>query len=100
MADVPDGIYARIPLADVTLAEACDLVEDKGAWFHATRIVVLFHFPQVTVDGYWDLSVGIHRQMMDFLIGRGFYQDGGAFAPVGSRPPSTPVAAEAVASGD
>jgi hypothetical protein len=90
---VPDGIYARIPLGEVTLTEACDLVEDKGEWFHTTRIAVLFYFSQVTVDGYWNLSVGTHGQMVDFLIGRGFYEDGGAAVPVGQRPPSAPASA-------
>jgi hypothetical protein len=63
------GIFARIPLNDVTLAEAADLVDDKGAWFRETRIPVLFHFSQVT--DYWSLTVGDHREMVDFLSARG-----------------------------
>jgi hypothetical protein len=74
--DLPEGIYARIPLDDVILAEACDLVDDKGVWFHTTRIPVLFHFSQVRVDDYWNLTVGDHREMVLFLIARGLV-DGG-----------------------
>lgn len=69
----PEGIFARIPLIDMTLAEACDKVADKGAWFYETRILVLYHFSQVTVNDYWDLSVGDHRSMVDFLVDMGFY---------------------------
>lgn len=65
-----EGIYARIPLADVTLAEAKDLVDDP-TFFDETRMAVLHHFPQVSVDGYQELTVGDHRQMVDYLTARG-----------------------------
>lgn len=65
-----EGVFARIPLADVTLAEAKDLVDDS-TWFEQTRIPVLYHFPQVTIDGYWDLSVGDHRELVRYLEARG-----------------------------
>lgn len=65
-----DGIYARIPLQDVTLDEARSLVED-ATFFTRTRIPILFHFPQVRLEDYWGLSVGDHREMVDYLIGLG-----------------------------
>lgn len=65
-----NGVYARIPLADVTLAEAADIVEDPS-FFVTTRVAILFHFPQVDVEGYWGLSVGDHREFYDYLVGKG-----------------------------
>ena len=70
MAD--EGIFAKIPLQDVTLLEAADLVNDPS-FFEDTRIPILFHFPQVGLADYWDLKVGDHRLMVDYLIGRGLY---------------------------
>jgi len=67
-----EGIFARIPLTEVTLTEAAGLVEDPS-YFESTRIAVLFHFPQVSLDGYWSLTVGDHRDMVDYLVVRGFY---------------------------
>lgn len=65
-----EGIFARIPLEDVKLNEAADLVDDPG-WFEKTRVPVLFHFPQIGFDGYWDLTVGEHRKLVDFLVASG-----------------------------
>lgn len=62
--------YARIPLADVTLAEAKDLVED-ATFFENTRLAVLFHFPQISFDDYWSLPVGEHAMICVFLNERG-----------------------------
>lgn len=68
--DLPDGIYARIPLNDLTLAEAVGQVEDPSFW-HDTRIAILAHFSQIRIDEYWDLTVGDHRALCDWLIDRG-----------------------------
>lgn len=75
MSETPEGIYARIPLVDVTLDEARHLVED-ASWFDRTRIPILFHFSQVGVDDYWSLRVGDHRDMVDFLVAKGLIDDG------------------------
>lgn len=70
MVDNPDGVYLRIPLDDASLAEARELVED-ASFYEDTRIPILFHFPQVTVDGYWDLTVGDHRKLVEYLNAKG-----------------------------
>jgi hypothetical protein len=71
MADkVPEGIYARIRLVDLTIAEASEQVEDASFWTD-TRPLILYHYPQVTLDGYWDLKVGDHQELYDFLKARG-----------------------------
>jgi hypothetical protein len=62
-------IMARIPLDQVTLGEAADIVED-ASWFHETRIPLLFHF-NVRIGEYWELTVGDHREMVEYLIKRG-----------------------------
>ena len=66
----PQGIFGRIPLADLTLDEARDLVED-ASWFDRMRMPILFHFPQVGVDDYWQLRVGTHGEMVAYLVGLG-----------------------------
>lgn len=66
MAEQP--IFAKIPLDDVTLEEARALVDDPS-FFEKTRIPILAHFT-VTVDGYWSLNVGTHREMVEYLTGR------------------------------
>lgn len=65
----PEGIFARIPLDEVTLAEAAEIVED-ASFFHQTRIPILFHF-NLSLADYWSLTVGDHREMVEFLTVRG-----------------------------
>lgn len=67
----PTG-FARIPVLDLSLAEAREVIEDSS-WFDKTRMPVLFHFPQVTVDGYWDLKVKDHTEMVAYLVDRGLF---------------------------
>ena len=62
--------YARILLDDLTIGEAADLVED-GSWFHETRLPILFHFSQVGLDDYWQLTVKDHRELYEFIEARG-----------------------------
>lgn len=69
MAD-DQGIFGRIPLAELTLDEARSIVED-ASWFDRMRMPILFHFPQVGVDDYWSLRVGDHRNMVDYLVSLG-----------------------------
>lgn len=70
IGNLPDGVYVRIPLADATLAEAKELVDDP-AFFEKTRLPVLFHFPQINFDDYWSLPVGEHAMICVFLNERG-----------------------------
>ena len=70
MGDSPDGLYARIPIADITISEAAGLVDDPSFWSD-TRPLILFHFPQITLSSYWELSVGDHRDLYEFLLSRG-----------------------------
>jgi hypothetical protein len=67
---IPDGIYARIPLVELTIAEAYGQVEDPSFWVE-TRALILFNFPQIRVEDYWGLTVGDHRELYDFLAGQG-----------------------------
>lgn len=66
---VEQGLFARIPLDDVTLEEARALVDDPS-FFESTRISILANFT-VRVDEYWNLRVGDHREMVDYLTARG-----------------------------
>lgn len=70
IGDIPDGLYARIPLVDMTLAEAADMVEDPSFWYR-TRLPILDRFPQIRLDEYWSLSVGDHRDIYDWLVEQG-----------------------------
>ena len=61
-----DG-HARIPIADLTLAEAADVVEDD-TWWWDTMPPILHQFPQITPAGYWELTVREHRLLVDYLV--------------------------------
>lgn len=67
MSETPEGIYARIPLHELSLSEAANVVDDPAFW-HDTMPTILFHF---SVGDYWQLTVGEHRRLYDFLIVRG-----------------------------
>lgn len=62
--------FARVPLEQVTLREAEDLIED-ATWFEKTRLPILFHFSQIGMDDYWSLTVGDHTSLVLFLRDRG-----------------------------
>ena len=71
-----EGIFARIPLNDVTLAEARDLTEDDGVFFEASMPAILFHYSQIALEDYWSLTVGDHRRLFDWLVLKGLVADG------------------------
>ena len=62
--------HARIPIADLTLTEARDLVDDDSFWWD-TMAAVLHRFPQITVEAYWGLTVREHRLLVDYLVASG-----------------------------
>jgi hypothetical protein len=63
----PEGepVFARVPLSELTLAEARSVVDD-ASYFDDTRIPILFWF-HVPVNEYEDLTVGTHAEMVQFL---------------------------------
>ena len=67
----PEGepIFARVHLADLTLAEARSTV-DNDDYFDETRMPILFWF-HVPVNEYEDLTVGMHQEMVTYLKLRG-----------------------------
>ena len=67
-----DGIYARIPIGELSIEEAYDQVEDPSFW-DDTMPAIMFHF---SVGDYWKLRVVEHRRLYDFLIERGAITDG------------------------
>lgn len=64
-----EGIVATIPITELTIAEARDEVEDDSYW-DDTRELVLFHFSQIRLDEYENLTVGEHRRLVDFIEAR------------------------------
>lgn len=67
MGDVPDGVYARIPISDLTIGEAYEQVEDPSFW-DTTMAPILFYF---SVSDYWGLKVHEHGRLYEFLKARG-----------------------------
>ena len=61
---VPEGVYARIPLGQLTLAEAYEQVEDPSFW-DDTMAPILFHY---SVSDYWSLRVVEHRRLWEWLV--------------------------------
>lgn len=66
-----EGVFVRIPLPDVVLSDAVNLVEDPSFW-DETMPPVLFHY-RMSVTDYWSLTVKQHRLLVDFLIARGLH---------------------------
>lgn len=58
--------YAKIPLDEITLAEAATQVDD-ASWWDDTMPPILLYYKQITVDGYWLLSVKEHRLLYEWL---------------------------------
>lgn len=68
MGDSPDpGIYARIPIADLSIAEAYEQVDDPSFW-DKTMPDILFHF---NVPDYWALRVHEHGRLWEWLQRKG-----------------------------
>ena len=62
--------HARIPIADLTLTEARDLVDDDSFWWD-TMAAVLHRYPQIGPATYWELTVREHRLLVDYLVASG-----------------------------
>lgn len=71
LALTAEPVFARISLSDLTLAEARGAVEDATFW-DETRMPILFWF-HVPVDEYESLTVGTHREMVEYLKQRGLF---------------------------
>ena len=69
-----DGIYARIPIAELTLAEAVDQVDDPSWWDNQMAPVLYFY--KMSVGDYWSLTVKQHRLLVEFLEKSGLVKDG------------------------
>ena len=66
MGDSPqEGIWIRIPLDECTLLDAYNLVEDPSFWDETMPAIL--HFFNLTLDGYYDLTVKQHRLLYEFL---------------------------------
>ena len=69
MAD-KEGVYARIPINELTLEDAYAAVEDVTFW-DETMPPILYHFKGIGVADYYRLTVAQHRLLYDFLVGKG-----------------------------
>lgn len=67
--------YAKVPLEELTLAEAADKVDD-ASWWDRTMPPVLLHYSQITPESYWELSVKEHRLLFEWLEKMGVVKDG------------------------
>jgi hypothetical protein len=65
IGDVPEGIYIRTLITDVSLAEAYEQVEDPSFW-DETMPPILFHYS--LGKDYWSLTVLEHRRLWDWLV--------------------------------
>lgn len=61
---VEEGVYARIPIHDLTVGEAYEQVEDPSFW-DDTMPAILYHY---SVVDYWALRVIEHRRLYDWLV--------------------------------
>lgn len=66
IGNVPDGVYARIPIGDLTVEQARGAVEDDTFW-DQTMPAVLHAFPQLTRSDYEQLTVFQHRLFVEFV---------------------------------
>lgn len=69
--------YAKIPLEDVSLAEAMSIVDD-GTWWVDTMPPILLNYPVhvPSIDAYWNLSVRDHRALFEWLVKSGVVKNG------------------------
>jgi hypothetical protein len=70
-------LFAKVPLDEVSLAEAMGVVDD-GSWWVDTMPPILLNFPvQVpSLDAYWSLTVRDHRSMFEWLLKSGVVKNG------------------------
>jgi len=68
-----EGIYARIPISELTLEDAYAAVEDVSYW-DETMPVVLHQF-NIGVGDYYKLTVHQHRLLVDYLVEKGIHAE-------------------------
>lgn len=64
-----DGVYARIPIGELTLRDAYNAVEDASFW-DETMPPILYHY-RLGVGDYYELTVLQHRLLFDYLVEKG-----------------------------
>ena len=64
----------KIPLDDVTLSEASGLVDDASFWQNTLAPVVYFY--KMAPSEYWELRVGDHRVLVEWLETSGLVKHG------------------------
>jgi hypothetical protein len=67
--------YARVALDDLKLTDAEGEVDD-ASWWDETMPPILLYYQQITVDGYWQLTVKEHRLMFEWLVKSGVVANG------------------------
>ena len=69
--------HAKIPLDEISLAEAMGVVDD-GSWWVETMPPLLIHYPVQlpSVAAYWELSVREHRSLFEWLVKSGVVKNG------------------------
>lgn len=69
---MPDeGVYARIPVAELSLSDAYAAVDDVSFW-DETMPLLLDHF-KIGLDDYYKLTVYQHRLLVDYLASKGLH---------------------------
>jgi len=66
--------YAKIPIQELVLSEAVNVVDDASYW--DTTMPALLYFYKITVADYWSLTVYQHRLLWDWLVNAGMVKDG------------------------
>ncbi len=64
-----EGVFARIPIQDLTLGEAVNSVDDASYWDRTMPAVLYFY--KMAVADYWGLTVYQHRLLWDWLVDGG-----------------------------
>ncbi len=65
--------YAKIPLDDLTLVEAASQVED---FYYQNTLAPVVYFYKISPSEYWELRVGDHRVLVEWLETNGLVKDG------------------------
>lgn len=66
--------YAKIPIGELTLREAVNVIDDPS-WWDKTLPPILLHY-RISPSEYWELTVYQHRLLYDWLVGIGVVKDG------------------------
>lgn len=69
MSEEQAGVYARISIDELTLADAYQAVEDPS-WWDETMPPILYHY-RLSIEDYGRLTVFQHRLLYDWLAKKG-----------------------------